>query len=198
LRAVVVLALARNSTEQIEYVEFNRRMTQQMGKVAESLRILQTKSVPAVADGPVLALPAEDPLSRETGARPRVGTSGARSRGLRTASHLHFCKPFQFPVDHFHADRTIGGNPSPQNSLISGFPRLSCGPDEMCEASFHALNLPQIAPRELLKGNPHTGEPTMSQQTVLTTDEQKLNDAWEEHLCAEFHAHSADEAIPQW
>jgi hypothetical protein len=38
----------------------------------------------------------------------------------------------------------------------------------------------------------------MSQQTVLTTDEQKLNDAWQEHLRAEFHAHSADEAIAQW
>jgi carboxymethylenebutenolidase len=35
----------------------------------------------------------------------------------------------------------------------------------------------------------------MSQQTVLTTNEQKLNDAWEEHLRTEFHAHSADEAI---
>ncbi len=35
----------------------------------------------------------------------------------------------------------------------------------------------------------------MSQQTVLTTNEQKLNDAWEEHLRAEFRAHSADEAI---
>ena len=35
----------------------------------------------------------------------------------------------------------------------------------------------------------------MSQQTALTTNEQKLNDAWEEHLRAEFNAHSADEAI---
>jgi carboxymethylenebutenolidase len=33
------------------------------------------------------------------------------------------------------------------------------------------------------------------QQTVLTADEQKLNDAWEEHLRTEFSAHSADEAI---
>jgi hypothetical protein len=30
---------------------------------------------------------------------------------------------------------------------------------------------------------------------VLTTDEQKLNDAWEEHLRSEFNAHSADNAI---
>ena len=35
----------------------------------------------------------------------------------------------------------------------------------------------------------------MSRKTVLTTDEQKLNDAWEEHLRTEFNAHSADEAI---
>ncbi|SRR6266481_3728828 len=35
----------------------------------------------------------------------------------------------------------------------------------------------------------------MSQQTVLTTDEKKLNDAWEEHLRTEFNAHSADDAI---
>ena len=33
----------------------------------------------------------------------------------------------------------------------------------------------------------------MSQQTALTTNEQKLNDAWEEHLRAECNAHSADE-----
>lgn len=35
----------------------------------------------------------------------------------------------------------------------------------------------------------------MSQQAGLTADEQKLNDAWEEHLRTEFSAHSADEAI---
>ena len=35
----------------------------------------------------------------------------------------------------------------------------------------------------------------MSQQKVLTTDEQKLNDAWEEHLRSDFNAHSADEVI---
>ena len=35
----------------------------------------------------------------------------------------------------------------------------------------------------------------MSQPTVLTTNEQKLNDAWEEHLRTEFNAHSADDAI---
>ena len=35
----------------------------------------------------------------------------------------------------------------------------------------------------------------MSQPIVLTTNEQKLNDAWEEHLRTEFNAHSADDAI---
>ena len=35
----------------------------------------------------------------------------------------------------------------------------------------------------------------MSQQTVPTTDEKKLNDAREDHLRTEFDAHSADEAI---
>jgi carboxymethylenebutenolidase len=35
----------------------------------------------------------------------------------------------------------------------------------------------------------------MSQQTALTADDRKLNDAWEEHLRTEFSAHSADEAI---
>jgi carboxymethylenebutenolidase len=35
----------------------------------------------------------------------------------------------------------------------------------------------------------------MSQQPALTADEQKLSDAWKEHLRAEFNTHSADEAI---
>src|SRR6266853_823273 len=35
----------------------------------------------------------------------------------------------------------------------------------------------------------------MPQQLALTVDEQKLSDAWEEHLRTEFSAHSADEAI---
>jgi hypothetical protein len=65
----------------------------------------------------------------------------------------------------------------------------------MREASFHALNLPPITPRDLMESNPHTRGTTMSQQTALTTNEQKLNDTWEEHLRAEFNAHSADEAI---
>ena len=35
----------------------------------------------------------------------------------------------------------------------------------------------------------------MSQQPPLTVDEQKLSDAWREHLRTEFNAHNADEAI---
>ena len=35
----------------------------------------------------------------------------------------------------------------------------------------------------------------MPNQSDLTVNEQKLNDAWEEHLRTEFSAHSADEAI---
>src|SRR6476661_11072654 len=35
----------------------------------------------------------------------------------------------------------------------------------------------------------------MPQQLALTVDEQKLSDAWDEHLRTEFSAHSADEAI---
>ena len=35
----------------------------------------------------------------------------------------------------------------------------------------------------------------MTQQPVLTVDEQKFNDIWNEHLRAEFSAHSADETV---
>lgn len=35
----------------------------------------------------------------------------------------------------------------------------------------------------------------MTQQLPLTPEQQKLNDAWEEHLRTEFSAHSADDAI---
>ena len=35
----------------------------------------------------------------------------------------------------------------------------------------------------------------MPQQAALTVDEQKLNDVWNEHLRAEFNAHSADETV---
>ena len=35
----------------------------------------------------------------------------------------------------------------------------------------------------------------MLQQPALTADEQKLNDVWNEHVRAEFDAHSADETV---
>ena len=35
----------------------------------------------------------------------------------------------------------------------------------------------------------------MPQQAALTADEQKLNDVWNEHVRAEFNAHSADETV---
>jgi len=35
----------------------------------------------------------------------------------------------------------------------------------------------------------------LPQQAALTADEQKLNDVWNEHLRAEFNAHSADETV---
>ena len=39
------------------------------------------------------------------------------------------------------------------------------------------------------------GGTVLSQQAALTADEQKLNDVWNEHLRAEFKAHSADETM---
>ncbi len=63
----VIVVLACNSADQIEHVEFGRGMTQQMGEVAESLGVLQREGFPAVADGPVLALFAEDSLLLQHG-----------------------------------------------------------------------------------------------------------------------------------
>src|SRR5215831_16114420 len=39
------------------------------------------------------------------------------------------------------------------------------------------------------------GGTIMPQQLALTVDEQKLDDVWNEHLRAEFSAHSADETV---
>src|SRR5262245_20035225 len=41
----------------------------------------------------------------------------------------------------------------------------------------------------------HQGRAIMSQLPTLTADEQKLNDVWNEHLRAEFAAHSANETV---
>ena len=92
--AVVVLALAPNSPEQIEHVELDGRMAQQMDDVAKSLGVLQTERVPAVADGPVLALFAEDSLLRGTEAPFRFGgASRAKLRATRLRCHLNFYWP---------------------------------------------------------------------------------------------------------
>src|SRR5262249_60310753 len=42
---------------------------------------------------------------------------------------------------------------------------------------------------------PAKGGTVLPQQAALTADEQKLNDVWNEHLCAEFSAHSPDQTI---
>src|SRR5712692_7124353 len=90
LTGFVFLTLAGHSPHQIEHVEFGRRMTQQMGEVPESLRVLQAKGLPAVADGPKLALFAEDPALRCTRTRRRIaGASRAKSSTLRHTCHLN-------------------------------------------------------------------------------------------------------------
>jgi hypothetical protein len=68
LTGFVIIALACDSTRQIEHVEFHRGMTQQMGKVPEPLTVFQTRRFPAIACGPVLAFFSEDPSLRRRGA----------------------------------------------------------------------------------------------------------------------------------
>jgi hypothetical protein len=67
LTGFVLLAMARNSTHQVEHVEFGRWMTQQVANVPESLGVFQTKGFSAVADGPILALFAENRLPGQGG-----------------------------------------------------------------------------------------------------------------------------------
>jgi len=43
--------------------------------------------------------------------------------------------------------------------------------------------------------HPSKGGTVLLQQPALTADEQKLNDVWNEHVRAEFDAHSADETV---
>src|SRR5271163_3753900 len=115
--AVVVLALTRDSTEQIEHVELDGRIAQQMDDVAKSLGVLQAKHVRAVADGPVLALFAEDSLLHGTGARPCIGyNSRAIPRARRLSCHPNFCRWFRrLPrKPMLSKDRTIRADLSPQ------------------------------------------------------------------------------------
>jgi hypothetical protein len=62
----VVVVPPCDSADQIEHVKFGRGMMDQMGEVAEALGVLQTEGFPAIADSPVLAIFAEDPLLRST------------------------------------------------------------------------------------------------------------------------------------
>src|SRR5580700_4378533 len=112
--------MACNPAEQIEHVEFDRRMTQQMDDVTESLCVLQTKSVPAVADGPVLALFAEDSGLHGTEARLCIGgASRAIPRSTRLRSHLNFYWPFvRGCLDRIATDRSIRDKLSPPGSRI--------------------------------------------------------------------------------
>src|SRR5580704_5882165 len=94
--AFVVVALARNPAEQIEHVELDRRMTQQMDDVAETLGILQAKSVAAVADGPIFALFAEDSFLHSIEARHWIGSNNRAIPGVtRLRCHLNFCRRFR-------------------------------------------------------------------------------------------------------
>src|ERR1700730_649620 len=85
-------------------------------------------------------------------------------------------------------------HPEPTDTVIALF-TSELRHREICEPSFHAYRLPLTERRELIKINRTSGGTSMSQQPALTADQLKLNDAWEEHLLAEFKAHSADEAI---
>ena len=81
----VLVVLTRDSAGEIEHVEFHRRMTQQMGEITETLGVFQAKGFAAVADGPVLALFAEDAFfcSRGTGDRRRDANVSRWDRALR-------------------------------------------------------------------------------------------------------------------
>ena len=81
----VLVALARDSSRQIEHVEFGRRMTDQVGDVTESLAVLQTKGFSVAADGPILAVFAENPTCRRMGTSCPIAETG---RGRGTAPSL--------------------------------------------------------------------------------------------------------------
>ena len=93
--------------------ENRRRMAQQMGEVAESSRALETEGFPAVADGPILALFAEQPPARGADARPRVtGTSRARSSAPSLKCHLNSLgRTGPISVKCVSANRTSCGDP---------------------------------------------------------------------------------------
>src|SRR5260370_6882145 len=96
-------------------------MTQQMSEVPESLGVLQTKGVPTVADGPVLALFAEDSLLCRTHARLRIGGAGrARSSATRLRCHLNFYCPLGPLFGEMEVPSRL-----PPSSTVTHPPRLS-------------------------------------------------------------------------
>ena len=58
-------------------------MAQQMSDVPEASGVLEPNGVPTVADGPVAALLAKDPLVRGTEARPRIARTWRAVLGAR-------------------------------------------------------------------------------------------------------------------
>src|SRR5262245_19289492 len=54
--------MTSQAADQVERVEFRRGMTQKMSEIGEALRVLEPKGTILPADGPVLAVLAEDPL----------------------------------------------------------------------------------------------------------------------------------------
>jgi hypothetical protein len=72
----IIAALACDSSRQIEHMKFGARMAQEMGEVPESFGVLQAKGFSIVADGPVLALFAEN--TRVDGGNGRPGVAGTR------------------------------------------------------------------------------------------------------------------------
>jgi len=129
----VIPTLARDSTCQIKHMEFGRGMTQQVGKVPESLAVLQTKGFSLVGDGPVLALFPEDALLRRMGARSGVtATSRATSGAPRLRCHLNFSGPFgPISEDPRPPNPSTGANPSTNAQLCGHFSRIRTGTDTL-------------------------------------------------------------------
>src|SRR5712671_4163840 len=121
----VIFVLACNSTDQVEHMEFDPRMTQQMGEVSEPFGVFQTKGIPGVADGPVLALFAENARLRGTDVRRRVvGTRRSNSSAPGIRCHLNFT-----------AVRATSGGPVSGEMLAPRQPSYT----PYCAAIFHAF-----------------------------------------------------------
>jgi hypothetical protein len=62
LNDLVIIALACDTSSQIERVELSPGMTEQMGEAGESFGVSQLKGVIAVANSPILAVFAENSI----------------------------------------------------------------------------------------------------------------------------------------